>query len=98
MINHNRFKNKSLKRGQSSDLYCPDKEEHPLQWQSILYNDQIDILTHVKPVKLTQKKIKDFLIKEKITNENKNIPTELMNFLYSSITENDYHVNFINIL
>ena len=32
------------------------------------------------------------------TNENKNLPTDLMNFLYSSITENDYHINFIETL
>ena len=64
----------------------------------MIYNDLNNINTHVKLVKLTQKKVKDFLIKEQITNENKNIPTDLMNFLYSSITENSYQVNFIDVL
>jgi lipopolysaccharide biosynthesis glycosyltransferase len=42
--------------------------------------------------------VRDFLIKEKITNENKNLPENLANFLYTSITANDYQVNFIDII
>ena len=47
---------------------------------------------------MTQKKVRDFLVKEKITNPNKNLPENLANFLYSSITANDYQVNFIDIV
>ena len=97
MINSNKFENKPFRRDHN-DLYSHDKEKHPSHWRSVPCNDKVEIITHVKPVKLTQKKITDFLVKEKITNENKKLPTELMNFLYSSITENDYQVNFIDVL
>jgi hypothetical protein len=51
-----------------------------------------------KPIKLTQKREKDYLVNKKIINENKNIPENLMNFLYSSMLDNDYQINFIDIL
>ena len=100
MINPNKFKNKPIKGGGSGSkfFYSEDMEKYPTQWDSINCNEDDNIVTHVKPVKLTQKKVKDFLVKERITNENKNIPSNLMNFLYSSITENSYQVNFIDVL
>jgi hypothetical protein len=97
IINHNKFKNIKYHRDKS-DFYIEDKETSPNKWNSMVCNDLTNIKTHVKPVKLTQKKVKDFLIKESITNENNKMPTELMNFLYSSITENEYQINFIDIL
>jgi hypothetical protein len=97
IINHNKFKNIKYHRDKS-DFYIEDKETSPNKWNSMICNDLTNIKTHVKPVKLTQKKVKDFLIKESITNENNKMPTELMNFLYSSITENEYQINFIDIL
>ncbi len=97
IINHNKFKNLKFQRDQS-DFYIQDKETNPNKWNTMICDDLNTINTHVKPVKLTQKKVKDFLIKESITNENNNIPTNLMNFLYSSITENSYQINFIDIL
>ena len=98
MINLNKFKNKPIRGGNNKYFYSEDMEKYPTHWDSINCNDDENIITHVKPVKLTQKKVKDFLVKEKITNENKNIPSNLMNFLYSSITENLYQVNFVDVL
>ena len=100
LINPNKFKNKSRKNNEetNNNYYNEDKEICPNKWNSLNYNDENDIITHIKPVKLTQKKVKDFLVSEKITNENKNIPTDLMNFLYSSITENSYQVKFVDVL
>ena len=98
VINTNKFKNKSRKNNVDPNYYNEDKEISPNKWNSVNYNNENDILTHIKQVKLTQKKVKDFLVNQKITNENKNIPTDLMNFLYSSITENSYQVKFIDVL
>jgi hypothetical protein len=97
IINHNKFKNTKFHRDKS-DFYIEDKEISPNKWNSMVCDDLSNIKTHVKPVKLTHKKVKDFLIKESITNENNKMPTELMNFLYSSITENAYQINFIDVL
>jgi hypothetical protein len=97
IINHNKFKNIKFHRDKS-DFYIEDKEISPNKWNSMVCDDLSNIKTHVKPVKLTQKKVKDFLIKESITNENNKMPTELMNFLYYSITENAYQINFIDVL
>ncbi len=97
VTNHNKYKNIKFHRDKS-EFYTPDKEISPNKWNTMICNDLTNINTHVKPVKLTQKKIKDFLIKESITNENNKTPPELMNFLYSSITENAYQINFIDVL
>ena len=66
-------------------------------------NDGMQAFTYVfeiiqKPIKLTQKREKDYLVNKKIINENKNIPENLMNFLYSSMQDNDYQINFIDII
>ena len=98
LINTNKFKTKIKKNNIDVNYYNEDKETSPNKWNSVNYNNENDILTHIKPVKLTQKKVKDFLVNQKITNENKNIPTNLMNFLYSSITENSYQVKFVDVL
>ncbi len=97
VTNHNKYKNIKFHRDKS-EFYTPDKEISPNKWNTMICNDLTNINTHVKPVKLTHKKIKDFLIKESITNENNKTPPELMNFLYSSITENAYQINFIDVL
>ena len=99
MINHNRLKKKPF--GKENDYYCYDKEKSPKQWNTINCEVNIESLPlhlRVKPAKMTQKKVKDFLVKEKITNPNKNLPEDLANFLYSSITSNDYQVNFVDIV
>jgi hypothetical protein len=101
MINPNRFKKKPFKRDNENDYYCSDKEKSPKQWNTINCDVNLESLPlhlRVKPVKMTQKKVRDFLIKEKITNPNKNLPEDLANFLYSSITANDYQVNFVDIV
>lgn len=74
------------------------KDNQNGQWESIPFQSGVNGSPHVKPVKLTQKRIKDFLVKEKITGENKEIPKDLMEFLYSTITESGYKVNFIDLL
>jgi hypothetical protein len=104
IINPNRFKKKPFKReleNESQLYYCSDKEVSPKQWNTINYNVDIESLPlhlRIQPIKMTHKKVKDFLVKEKITNPNKNIPEHLANFLYSSITSNDYQVNFVDII
>ncbi len=97
MINSNRFKKKN-----DNVYYCnKDKEINPKQWDTLQYESDLDLIPlHLRfqPVKITHKKVRDFLVKEKITNENKNLPENLANFLYTSITSNDYQVNFIDII
>ncbi len=91
MINTNKFKKQPFKR----------EEKNSKQWESIKYNidiDNIPLHLQLQPIKLTQKKIKDFLVKEKITNNSNNLPSGLANFLYSSIKANDFHINFVDIL
>jgi hypothetical protein len=101
MINHNRLRKKPFRRDENNEYYCSDKEKSPAQWNTINCDVNVDSLPlhlRVKPMKMTQKKVRDFLIKEKITNPNKNLPEDLANFLYSSITSNDYQVNFVDIV
>jgi hypothetical protein len=91
MVNTNKFKRQSFKR----------EDKNPKQWDRIKYNIDIENMPlhlQLQPIKLTQKKIKDFLIKEKITSNNNHLPSDLANFLYSSIKANDFQVNFIDVL
>ncbi len=88
MINTKRYK----KSNESEQNARPDNELN----NSV--NENMNEKQPRRKIKLTQKREKDYLVNKKIINENKNLPENLMNFLYSSMVDNDYQINFIDIL